>query len=408
MLHIHFGAGRLGLGLIVPFFRTVSTTSIIINRAISGTNPTGTTILPPHRRNQLLRNSHNKTYVVQQHTNQGARYEVAHYGGFFEYGEDGQDIASIIRTIQACYVQPNDRVVVTASLISSDNYQPVLEALEHLSNLREQGAIGSLFLVACENALNAPEIFLDPSLAPFISERMRRHVTPVPALVDRVCMGLEEGKERDQDASYATVVVTTEEYGSLKLELSPATEELARYLDGSRVEFTRYVAIEKRIKNWLLNGSHWLLALAAFEESHGDPELRLNEFLKHSAENRAFADEVMGEMHEGIAVILRREPEFSHFVHDIDPDDYLAGASTAILSRFLSNDDPMSRILARFQAPRPDKPTTVDAFKQRFADRVKAPIAAYTEKKGCPPPAATHSLRSLDHLIASGTYINAA
>ena len=403
MLHIHFGAGRLGLGLIVPFFRTAATASFILNRAVSSGSPTGPTALPPHRRNELLRDNPARAYAVQQRADQGGRREVIHYDGFFEYGEGGQDTGSIIHSILEGRTEPRDAVIVTASLISAANYQPVLESLDLLAKMRERGALGPVFLVTCENTLNAPELFEDPSLARFISVRMRSHVTPVPALVDRVCIGLEEGRESQHPA----VVVTTEEYGSLKLELSPATEELARHFAGTRVEFTRYVAIEKRIKNWLLNGSHWLLALAAFESSHGDPELRLNEFLKHNAENRAFADEVMREMHEGIAVILRREPEFASFVRDIDPDDYLTGASIAILSRFLSNDDPMSRILARFQAPTPEKPAIVEAFKKRFFDRVNAPIAAYTEKKGCPPPAATHSLRSLDHLIASGTYINA-
>lgn len=404
MLHIHFGAGRLGLGLIVPFFQAAPATSFIINRAVSGGSPTGITALPPRRRNDLLRDNPDRAYVVQQRADQGGRREVVRHAGFFEYGEGGQDVGAIIRSILEGSARAQDGVVVTASLISAANYRPVLEALEILAEGKERGTLGPIFLVTCENTLNAPEIFEDADLARSISDRMRRQVIPVPALVDRVCIGMEEGEE----GSHAAVVVTTEEYGSLKLELSPATEDLARRLAGSRVEFTRYVAIEKRIKNWLLNGSHWLLALAAFERSHGDPELRLNEFLRRNAENRAFADEVMREMHEGIAVILRREPEFAGFVRDIDPDDYLTGASVAILARFLSNDDPMSRILARFQAPTPEKPSTVEAFRQRFFDRVKAPIAAYTEKRGCPPPAATHSLRSLDHLIASGTYINAA
>jgi len=408
MLHVHFGAGRLGLGLIVPFFATAGTASFILNRAVSSTNPTGTTALPPLRRNGLLRDNPAKAYVVQQPANQGGRREVIHYDAFFEYGEGGQDIGSTIHTILETGAQLNDGVVVTASLISAANYRPVLEALELLAASKERGALGPIFLVTCENTLSAPEIFEDPDLAPLISDGMRRHVTPVPALVDRVCIGLEEGNEENREGLHPTVVVTTEEYGSLKLELSPATEDLARHLKGSRVEFTRYVAIEKQIKSWLLNGSHWLLALAAFEDSQGDPELRLNEFLERNAGNRAFADEVMREMREGIAVVLRREPEFAGFVRDINPDDYLAGASVAILSRFLSNDDPMSRILARFQAPSPEKPSTVDAFKKRFFDRVDAPIAAYTKKKGCPPPAATRSLRSLDHLIASGTFINAA
>ncbi|MFC7736151.1 hypothetical protein ACFQX4_09890 [Roseomonas sp. GCM10028921] len=404
MLHIHFGAGRLGLGLIVPFFQIGNTRSFIVNRAISSVSPTGNTALSPRRRNDLLRESPDRLYVLQQRDTRGGHRSVVRYDGFFEFGQGGKEIGTILRAILQAPGGAEEPVLVTASLISAANYPPVLEALGILASMRARGGLGPIFLVTCENTLNAPELFEDPDLADAISDDMRRHVTPVPALVDRVCIGLEEGRE----GAHPAVVVSTEEYGSLKLELSHATEILARHLEGSGVEFTRYVAIEKRIKNWLLNGSHWLLALAAFQESQGDRELRLNDFLNRSAENRRFAEEVMREMHEGIAVILRREPEFDRFVAEVDPDIYLKGATDAILSRFLGNDDPMSRILARFQAPTPERPDTVEAFRQRFADRVDGPIAAYAETRGAPPPAATHSLESLARLIASGTYINAA
>lgn len=404
MLHIHFGAGRLGLGLIVPFFQASGSKTFIVNRAVSSLSPTGATALPARRRNDLLRDNPDRLYLLQQHDARGGRRSAIRYDGFFEYGEGGEEIRGILRAILNGRSEADGPVLVTASLIIAANYRPVLEALDLLAAMRARDAIGPVFLVTCENTLNAPELFADPDLADAMTEGMRRHVTPVPGLVDRVCIGLEEGCEGPNP----TVVVSTEEYGSLKLELSPATEVLARHLEGSRVEFTRYVAIEKQIKNWLLNGSHWLLALAAFRESQGDRELRLNDFLNRSAENRRFAEEVMREMHEGIAVILRREPQFAGFVAEVDPDTYLKGATDAILSRFLGNDDPMSRILARFQAPTPERPDTVEAFRQRFADRVDGPIAAYAEKKGGPPPAATHSLQSLAQLIASGTYINAA
>jgi hypothetical protein len=203
-------------------------------------------------------------------------------------------------------------------------------------------------------------------------------------------------------------VAVTEEYRSLKLELRPETEALAKQLQGSRVEFTPHVAIEKQLKSWLLNGSHWLLALEAFEESRGDRELKLGQFLREKPEHLRFAEAVLAEMSEGIAVILRRKPEYAAFVRDVNPEDYLRGSAQAILKRFLSSDDPMSRILARFQAPTSEAPASIQAFAKRFADRVEDPITAYAENKGVPPLAAMRSVNSLVRLIASGTYINAA
>src|SRR5437764_11391447 len=50
MLHIHFGAGRLGLGLPAPFFQKPGSELFLLNRAQSGANPTGSTQLAPERR----------------------------------------------------------------------------------------------------------------------------------------------------------------------------------------------------------------------------------------------------------------------------------------------------------------------------------------------------------------------
>lgn len=327
---------------------------------------------------------------------------MVHYNGFFEYADD--NIEGVIRSIIDGSRQHRDGIVVTASVIVAANYRPVLRALQVMAEMRARGATGAIFLVACENSLSAPDVFADPELGTMISEEMRQHVTCMHALVDRVCIGLEEGRE----GPHPVAVVSTEEYGSLKLELKPETEELASQLEASRVEFTRYVATEKQLKSWLLNGSHWLLALEAFEESHGDKELRLDQFLKEKPERLRFAEAVLAEMSEGIAAILRHEPEYADFVRDVDPEDYLRGSAKAILRRFLSSDDPLSRILARFQAPTPETPTSIQAFVKRFADRVQDPITAYSDNKGAPPHAAMRSVNSLVRLIASGSYINAA
>lgn len=54
MLHLHFGAGRLGLGLIAPAFRTSGSELHLLNRAVSGDKATGGTSLGSERRNALL------------------------------------------------------------------------------------------------------------------------------------------------------------------------------------------------------------------------------------------------------------------------------------------------------------------------------------------------------------------
>lgn len=402
MLHIHFGAGRLGLGLVVPFFQTATSKTFILNRAVSGAKPTGSTALEPRRRNDLLLENPDKCYVIQEPGAQDAPRRVVHYDGFFEYGND--DIEEVVRPIVEGYAPQHDGVVVTASLLTAENYRPVVRALALLVAMKKDNPVGPIFLVACENTLSAHEVLDNDDICGMLPVTLQGQVTCVATLVDRVCVGLEEG----QEGSHPVVLVHAEEYGSLKLELRPETEALAAMLEGSEIEFTKHVAVEKQIKNWLLNGSHWLLALAAFQESGGDRELKLNAFLRESPQRRQFAESVMAEMREGISVILRGQPEYAEFVRDVDPDVYLQGAADAILERFMSNEDPVTRILARFQAPTSESPTTVQAFSQRLADRVDEPMTAYVADKGVAPPAATQSIQSLVRLIASGTFINAA
>ena len=402
MLHIHFGAGRLGLGLVVPFFQKTGSKTFILNRAVSGAKPTGSTALDPKRRNDLLRENPDKCYVIQEPGAQDARRRVVHYDGFFEYNDE--DVEEIIRPIVEGYPPGHDCVVVTASLLTPENYRPVLQALASLAAMKKDRSGGPIFFVACENTFSAQEVLDHKNLCEMLPTELRGQVTCVAALVDRVCVGLEEA----QEDSHPAVLVHAEEYGSLKLELTPETEPLATMLKGSEIEFTKHVAVEKQIKNWLLNGSHWLLALAAFQESGGDRDLKLNAFLQESPQRREYAESVMAEMREGVLAILRRQPEYAEFVRDVDADAYLKGAAHAILERFMSNEDPISRILARFQAPTSESPASVQAFSQRLADRVDEPISAYVEDKGMAPPAATQSIQSLVRLIASGTFINAA
>lgn len=403
LLHIHFGTGRLGLGLIAPFFQKPGSRLYLLNRAVSGHNPTGSTALSAERRNQLLRENPDRHYVIQEPGEGPGGRQTIRYDGFFEYDASGPE--SIVRLIVAGLPQEPVAVVVTASVLKAENYGPVIQALNTLAGLMRSGAypIERLFLVACENTVSAHEVFRDEQLCTLLAPETRDCVTCVHALVDRMCVGLEE----DDMGPHPVVLVRAEEYGSLKLELTPETEEIVDFCRGSRIEFSRHVDTEKQIKSWLLNGSHWLIALEAFHGARGDQGLKLNEFLKAKPEHAQFAGKVMQEMRDGIAVILRSNPQYAAFVEEVDVDAYLEGAAEAILRRFLTTEDPITRILARFQAPSSDDYDTVISFSKRFSDRVDEPMRAYEAEHGTVPPAASHGVQSLIRLLASGTFIDA-
>jgi hypothetical protein len=402
MLHMHFGAGRLGLGLVVPAFLAPTTESVILNRAVSAAKATGSTALSAERRNVLLRDSPDSTYHLRILDGTEARTERIRYAGFHTY--EGGDLAARARAIATASTAKRRGVMVTASVLKRENYGPVLEALTALAAMREAGApVGPIFLVACENMVSAQEVLDDPNLVGPDPTLLRRHVTPVAALVDRMCVDLEE----DASGTAPTVCVRTEPYASLKLALGPDTEILQDLCAGSLITFGRHLDVEKQIKGWLLNGSHWLIALRAFQASGGDRAMKLNEFIAASPDKRRHAIAVMDEMREGVALLLQKDPAYAEFVRDVDVDSYLAGAATAILQRFFSTEDPITRILARFQAPPPGDPTPIEAFSTRFADRINGPLGAYEAAKGELPPAASQGLLSLLHLVQSGTFIDA-
>ena len=402
MLHVHFGAGRLGLGLVVPAFQSPATETVLMNRAVPTSNVTGATALGAERRNTLLRDNRERSYQLRMLEASGTQRQSVHYTSFHTY-EEGE-VGSLTERVVEASVAKQRGVIVTASVLKLENYEAVVEALNTLAELKEAGqSIGPIFLVACENTVSADEVLHGPHLSARVTPATLRQVAPVAALVDRMCVEMEE----DTSGAYPTVCVRTEPYAALKLELKPETEVLPDLCAGNQITFSQHLDVEKQIKGWLLNGSHWLIALEAFQASGGNRGMKLNEFIATSPELRRHATQVMDEMRESVEILLRRDPAYANFVRDVDVDDYLAGAASAILQRFFSTEDPITRILARFQTPAPGDISAIEAFSRRFADRINRPIGAYEAERGSVPPAIGRGLLSLLHLVESGTFIDA-
>jgi mannitol-1-phosphate/altronate dehydrogenase len=406
MLHLHFGAGRLGLGLIAPYFQKPGSELYLLNRSTSTANETGSTQLEPQRRNELLRHHPKRVYVIQPPGGSAGVSETVPYDGFCLYEEN--NLTELVLSMAEKSQRKQAGVIVTASILKPAHYRSVVQALNALCQVKEeQGGVGSIFLVACENTVSAQEVFRDEELSKFILPATRCHVHCVHALVDRMCVGLEEYPGDETTGYQPTVLVRAEEYGSLKLELCPETEPLRELCRGSRVEFSQHLDVEKQIKSWLLNGAHWLIALSAFQESQGNTALKLNEFLANDPRRQRFAAAVLQEMRDGVEILLRKRPEYQAFVQEVPPGDYLDGAAKMILHRFLTTEDSMSRILARFRAPKPKEVMTIEEFVKRFLDRVDPPMAAYQEEKGVAPTAASQGLFNLCRLVASGQFVDA-
>ncbi len=407
MLHIHFGAGRLGLGLVAPFFQKPGSELFLLNRDQSGKNETGSTELTPERKAELLRDQPEHKYGIQTPGEPDGIREIVSYDEFLSYSPE--TIEELTAGILRRSARKNDGVIVTASVLKVSNYGPVVQALNTICRAKEAGEqIGDVYLVACENTVSAHEVRDEPTLREQMDPETHKHLRCVHALVDRMCVALEEHPGGSGPLAHPAVLVRAEEYGSLKLEIRPETQKLPELCQGSRIEFSEHLAVEKKIKGWLLNGTHWLIALTAFQASEGDAGLKLNEYLAAHPERRRFAEQVLGEISEGIEIILRNDPEYADFIRDVAPDAYLDGAAKAILRRFAGTEDSIARILARFRRPSPEETTTIESFVKRFFDRVDGPIAAYEAEKGFDPPATSHGLVSLCRLLASGTFVDTA
>src|SRR5436853_6426542 len=89
VLHIHFGAGRLGLGLVAPFFQKPGSELFLLNRAQSGKNETGSTDLSPERKAQLLREQPERKYGIQTPGEPPGVRDVVGYDEFITYEPSG-------------------------------------------------------------------------------------------------------------------------------------------------------------------------------------------------------------------------------------------------------------------------------------------------------------------------------
>ncbi len=403
MLHLHFGAGRLGLGLAAPFFRKPGSDLVLLNRMNSSPNPTGDAGLAPARKSELLKTNPWRIYAIKCPTS-GSLLEKVHYKEFHTY-TDG-DVERVIEQAASECAFEDTGAVVTASVVNAANYISVVQGLNCLTQiLSRRGSSKKIFLIPCENTVSADDI-LKADLGNALTEEARQRVRGAQALVDRMCVSLHEYVDADGPTPQPTLAVHAEEYGSLKLQLNGDTEELAELCAGNRVEFSKHLDVEKKIKNWLLNGTHWLIAIDAFKSTGGDSEVKLNEFLNSSPERKQFAIDVMTEMRDGIEVMLLNDPEYESFRADIVPGEYLDGAAKAILQRFFTTDDTLGRILARLRKPTPNDYTALQQFVQRFLSRVDPALKAYEQAKHKLPNAASHSKFSLDQLVASGTFVD--
>ena len=136
--------------------------------------------LSPARRNELLRDHPERHYFIQKPAGSDSDRQVVRYDRFFPF-EQGE-VAEIVRSIARESSGKEAGVVVTASILDAASYGPVVEALNALSRMKEEGddrSAGSTWSPA-RTPLTAHEVFEDERLRRPDRPEAREHVTLRP------------------------------------------------------------------------------------------------------------------------------------------------------------------------------------------------------------------------------------
>jgi beta-phosphoglucomutase-like phosphatase (HAD superfamily) len=346
-LHLHFGAGRLGLGLVLPAMMEGGQPFVIVQRPSAA----WTHALESGQSEVRLNGSTLVTLDVASSVRDLNRLQSIGKKALLVLSDDPAMLATLVSraTSYSCSIGGKDLDGALAPLIQSI----------HAVHAQAKVSIGSnetpvpVPLYACENDHDAVEK---------LAEKLTGLVDVVPVLVDRVCTA----REMRQDGS---IDVATEAYAG-DLVLSPSTGAISRPpipFGGCTVRQPRTsegASFLHRKKILTVNGTHTTLAfltLVNAEPSHfGPPQgsYELVSFNTDNAINGGVADTV-GRMTWVWAVarqlILLYEFEDDVIRHTLSNDQshcddselvdlLISGARTAV-KRLASGGDQTSRVL---------------------------------------------------------------
>jgi len=399
MIHFHFGAGRLGLGLIGPAFAPVSRNFVLMNRDSSDSARRDGDLISPFRRNILLNNSH--AYLIEYLDSSSVtreRNEFISYTEFVLYNDT--EIDTLALSFSEAISDERD-VLITATLVKTEAYHSVVRFINGIS---EKCPSSKIYLIACENDFDTSRI-----VTWFNKEFTRRdRLIPVNAVVDRICVQLLE--------EYETLCVRCERYGLITIEATKDTKKLEEYLSSCNlIRFTNYFYFEKQLKILIVNGGHLSIALAAFSEDYTE----LDVFLGDSNENHSWAFDVLKEIEIGAAQYLISTDVSVQSINNPNTvraaaleDEYVraraAEMAESALTRFSQTKDKTVRILSRFRRPQPvdGQIDNVQKFIDRLNSRIKPSIDGYREAKKIQPANLMDVIMIMLDLIGKGLFVD--
>lgn len=398
MVQIHFGAGRLGLGLLGPLANQSKFPFVILNREASDTFAREGDRISPSQKNALLLNASGSFshYALQSmNMNETKRgISLVPFAGFQLYNDEnvqelGQTYADDVAELPF--------VFITATLTNVEFYMSVFNFLiglvDRLNSLRSTCRV---YLMCCENDFNTDKVW--DFFSSLISPAGRRRITPVRSVVDRICTSLTEEQ--------GILCVLCEEFGRVTIEDRNLEKDFRDKLaDNPLVRMTHHFEAERDLKIFVVNGSHLAIAL----QSYAKRPWQINEFISFSNENAEFAWGLIQEIRDGtIAVLQTNTKRYGDFATDPRRIEYVNTLALEFFERIRTTDDYATRILSRFRKPalHPAKIDNVQRFMNRFDSRVIEPMQGYAARYGKQPLNLTTAFVSMIKLISTGQFVD--
>ena len=347
-VHVHVGAGRLGLGLPVYATRKVGYDVVVANR-------------PGEVADRL---ADELAYQVRLGPD---RTETVAIDRFIALDDEGEtELAGVV-------ADPRCRLLTTAvTMAGLEELVPLLRRT--LEARRATSGDDPLFVIACENQVG-------PDFDDLRHDFRDGTIHFLRCTVDRLCSDLAVSTVAP------SVVVSTEQYANWVIEAPVRLEEIAQehlveLRLGDIAELVPDIVPYMWRKRWLVNGVHLVVALLAWRARFP----RLDRFVAQPAGR----DALRGAQLEFTTAIAARTTLLS--------PAHLMQFNDEVFTRFASQPDSVARILRRFRYDE------LESFFQDFSAKVGEPAELYRGEVGEWAHWGTTSLWAATELVAGATY----
>jgi len=374
--HVHFGAGKLGLGLVGWISNHLNLQLYIANRS----NP-ATGILSA--RNRLIAEQFG--YDIAYGPTVVEAIRVVAVLNLDNVG-DRQELVSLIAS-------PETQLLTTSMV---EAHPSVMSIIREGLLQRARAAAQPLYILACENELKSEDLLahIESGLTEKDANAIRNAGTFIPCVVDRVCVGVSALRGR--------TIVAAAQFGRLSL---PPNADRA-FFEGRLSQAARdanAIAIEHDIefaeikKKWLFNGPHLIIAINAYYDGH----LTFHEYVQNNSD---LAQEIFHEFAMGCFHVCSQNTRL--LAMGVDKIYRQIQNEVSInQQRFRDFPDSTQRIISRFLEPTKDKPNTLQLFFKNLRYKVVEPATTYCESEGQMPHRISYTLLRLIELIADGRFI---